>query len=93
LRVCGIAFHELEACFLLRKRGRADIYAKHVAEPQVLADALMNHVFMDAPAPRIAGTRAEEQILVQEFTPDADHLEPFGGIGLDQEVVNHKPPH
>src|SRR5438309_10874276 len=59
-----IAFHELGAGFLFRKRRSTDFDAQHVAEPQVLAHALMHHLLVHAAAARIAPLRPYRKVLV-----------------------------
>ena len=73
----------------IRERRRADIDAEHGAEPGVLADALVNHVLVDAAAPRIVLPRADREIVVSELAPDAEDLQPFGLVAVDQKVVSH----
>jgi len=65
-----------------RRPGYGD--AEHRAHPRVLADTLMHHVLV-----RRAGTRlgTEGHPRIRHLRPDTQRLQPFGAIGLDQEVV------
>ena len=78
---------ELDAGFRLRKRRSADLDAQHAAEPQVLAHALMHHLFVHAPSARVALFGPHRKVLVPEFTPDAQDLHPLGIVGVDKKVV------
>src|SRR5262245_65389639 len=66
--VFGVPLHELERCLPHRKRWRADVDAEHGAEPRVLADALMHHVFMKAPSTRIVLPRPDFEVCVAELS-------------------------
>jgi hypothetical protein len=43
----------------------------------------MDHVLVRAAAARITLVRAHVKILIAELTPDADHFDPFGFVGVD----------
>ena len=49
----------------------------------------MDHLLVHAAATRIALVRAHVKILIRELTPDADHFDPFGFVGLDEKIVFH----
>jgi hypothetical protein len=87
--VLGIPLDELESSLRIRERWRADIDAEHGAKPGVFADALMDHLLVNAAAPRIILPRPDREILVSELAPYAEDLQPFGLIGVDQKVVSH----
>src|SRR5438093_7507659 len=88
--VFRVSLHELEPCLLLRKRRRAYVNSKHVAKPEILADALMHHLLMHAAPARIAVSRTNGKIFVLKLAPHADDLQPLGRIGLDKEVIFHR---
>jgi hypothetical protein len=43
----------------------------------------MDHLLAHATATRIALMRTHVKILIRELTPDADHFDPFGFVGVD----------
>jgi hypothetical protein len=49
----------------------------------------MDHVLVNAAAPRIILPRPDWEILVSELAPDAENLQAFGVIAVDQKVVSH----
>jgi hypothetical protein len=49
----------------------------------------MDHLLVHAAASRIRLVWAHVKILIPELTPDADHFDPFGFVGLDQKIVFH----
>src|SRR5262245_561664 len=67
--VLRVALDELRADFTLGKRWRSDVDAEHVPKPGVLADTLMHHLLVYAPAPRIVVLRTHREVLVAELTP------------------------
>lgn len=72
--VFHISLNEFDLCFLGGQRRNVHIDSEHVPEPQILTHALMHHLFMHTAPSRIAWSRPDRQILVQEFTPDADYF-------------------
>jgi hypothetical protein len=84
-----VAFHEPDAGFLFRKRRGIDFDAQHVAKPQVLAHALMHHLFVHAASARIAVLRPYWKLLILELAPYADHLDALGFVSFDQKIVLH----
>jgi hypothetical protein len=88
--VFGVARDEPRARLGRRERRRADVDAEHRPEPRVLADALVDHLFAHAAAAGIAGPRPGCHVRLGEFAPHAEHLQPFGLVALDQEVVSHE---
>src|SRR6202521_1462133 len=81
--VSRVLLHELQPSLLLRQGRCSDVDSKHRPKPHVFADALMHHLLMNTASPRIVGPGTNRKILVAEFPPHADHLDPFGCIGLD----------
>src|SRR5688500_16699258 len=49
----------------------------------------MHHLLLHAPAAGIVGSRPHREVVVTELTPDAEDLQPFAVVALDQEVVRH----
>ena len=89
--VLGVAPDELEPRLHSGQRRRPDVDAEHGPEPGVFADALMNHVLVDASSSGIPWARPNREIGVGELAPHAQDLEPFGLIALDEERVAHGP--
>src|SRR5258708_6032525 len=87
--VLGIPLHELNARLLLRQRWRIHVNAQHVAEPQVFADALMDHLLMHAASPRITVPRTHREVRVLELTPNTDHFHAFGGVCVHKKCISH----
>lgn len=75
-----ISLDEFHSCLLGGQRRSAHIDSEHVAKPQILTHALMHHLFMRAAPSRIAFPRPHRQVLIKEFTPDADHFQPLGCV-------------
>ena len=69
--------------------GCVHIDAQHVAEPQIFADALMNHLFVNAAPAGVVVARSARKIFVTKFAPGADDFDSFGFVGFYQEVVSH----
>src|SRR5437667_12722823 len=82
--VFRVSLHELEPCLLLRKRRRAYVNSKHVAKPEILADALMHHLLMHAAPARIAVSRTNGKIFVLKLAPHADELQTLARKDLDK---------
>ncbi len=75
------------------QRWRVYIDAKHRAHPEILAHALMHHLFMHASSARIAGSRTQRHLFIAKLTPCAHHFDPLGLVRLYKKVVMHcKPP-
>ena len=72
-----------------RQRRRSHINAQHVAEPQILAHALMHHLLLHAAPPRIALARPHRQILIAKLAPNANHLHPLSRVRPHQKFVSH----
>lgn len=85
----GIFVDKGEAGFFGGERRGANIDAEHGAEPEVFADALMDHLFADGTAAGIAGIGAEGQVGVSKFAPGAEDFEAFGGVSFHEKVVAH----
>jgi hypothetical protein len=88
--VFRIAPDEFQPRLLSRQRRRTYVNSQHGAKPQILAHALVHHLFPHAAPPPVACPRAHRQILVAEFAPNADHLYPLRPVRLHQEFVAHK---
>src|SRR2546426_2323584 len=88
--VFRVAPDKFQASFLRRQRRRAHVNAEHVAEPSVLADALVHHLLVDASSARVALARTRGKLLVAELAPHADHLDSLAGVGFDEEAVFHR---
>ena len=88
--VFRVSRHELESRLLRRQRRRAHVDAEHRPEPRILADALMHHVLANAAPARVIPVRPDSEIVVSELAPDAEYLDAFGGVAVDQEVVFHR---
>ena len=73
----------------LWQRSCTNIDAEHVPEPEVLADALVHHVFVDASAARVIRAGPDRKVVVSELAPHAEDLQTFGRIAVDQKVVSH----
>lgn len=69
--------------------GRAYINSQHVAEPQILAYALMHHLLMQTAAARIAGVGPYRQILVAELAPHTDHFQPLCVVAFYEKRISH----
>ena len=70
-------------------KAKLHVDAQHVAKPEILTHTLVHHLLVHATSSKIALARAYREILVVEFTPDADHFEAFSVIGVDEKVVFH----
>jgi hypothetical protein len=68
---------------------RAYIDPQHIAKPEILTNALMDHLLSYAASSGVIGPGAHREVVVREFAPDADHLDAFRFIGFYQEVVFH----
>src|SRR5262245_28552592 len=84
-----VARHELDAALAVRKGRRSHIDTEHRPKPRIFADALMHHVFVKAPPTAVVMPWTNSEILVAEFTPDAQDLQSLAVVAVDQEVVNH----
>jgi hypothetical protein len=49
----------------------------------------MDHLLVHATPSRIVAMRAHGEILVSEFTPNADHFDAFGFVGVNEKVIVH----
>src|SRR5258707_4760563 len=87
--ILRISMDECQPCFLLWQRRRRDVDAQHGAAPEVLAHALMHHLFADASLAPIAFARTHRQVLVAEFAPQSTPLPPFDLVGLNVKAVSH----
>jgi hypothetical protein len=58
--------------------------AEHVAHPAVLAYTLMDHVLVRGAG---EGSRPVREFSVGEQRPDGEGLEPFGLLGVEEEVI------
>ena len=85
--VRSVLLDERDPRFGLRERRRVHIDAEHLAKPDVLAHALMDHLFAHAAPSWIVTFRSYQQILVSELAPDADHFDSLGFIAVDEKVV------
>ena len=72
-----------------RKRRRADLNAEHRAKPQVLADALVNHLFVHAATTFVCGMWSDREVFVAEHAPHTEDLEAFRFVRIDQELISH----
>src|SRR5579859_1515984 len=88
--VLRITFDEFEPYFRIRQRRCPHVNSQHVPEPQILAHALMHHLFMHASPAWIPIARPNRQVLIPKFAPDAQHLDPLRRIGFNKEVVTHR---
>src|SRR4029453_4659284 len=73
------------------KRRGSNIDTQHRPKPQVLAHALVNHLLADAAASAIGLMRTHGQVLVLEHAPDAYDLHDFRLVGVNEELVSHRP--
>src|SRR4029078_3012316 len=83
-RDSGVVFEERETRLLLGKRWTADRDSQHGLHPCVFARALMDHVFQRSARPWF---RTKPHLRVRNLRPDAEGLEAFRAVGVDQEVV------
>src|SRR4051794_27282460 len=88
--VLFISPDELEPDFFCRQRRSADIDIEHRSKPDVLADTLMHHMLMEAPAARIDRMRTYGKIVIGEHAPGTDHLDALRVICIDQKLVSHQ---
>ena len=53
------------------------------------ADELVDHLFMRAATARVRRVWANRQVFVGKLAPDAENLQPLGGVGFAEEAVGH----
>src|SRR5260370_12769761 len=87
--VLRITLHEIQPGLCRRKWRRVNVNSQHIDEPQILAHALMHHLFVHAAPSRVSLPRTHRKLFVAEFTPHAHHLHPLGLIGLNKKFVFH----
>jgi erythrin-vacuolar iron transport family protein len=68
---------------------RLDMNPEHAAKPQVFADALVHHLLPHASAAAVDCMGPGRKILIAEHTPNTDHFEPLGFVGVHQELIAH----
>src|SRR5437867_11732280 len=64
LAVFRVSLHELEARLLLRQRRRTYVNSKHVAKPEILADALAHHLLMHATPSWIGLSTTNQKVVL-----------------------------
>src|SRR5260370_1366653 len=87
--VLRIALHEFQATFRRRQWRCIDVNAQHIDKPQILAHALMHHLFAYAAPSRVIRSRTHRKILIAELTPHAHNLHPLGLVGFHKKCVFH----
>src|SRR5258705_4293048 len=88
--VLGVALHEFQPALCRWQGRRANVNSQHVDEPEILAHALVHHLFAHAAPSRIPRAWPHRKILVAEFTPNAYHFHALGFVRFNQEVICHK---
>src|SRR5260370_29894325 len=88
--VLCISLHEFQSSLCRRKWRRANLNSQHVDEPQILAHALVHHLFVHAAPSPVARAWTHWKILVAEFTPHAHHFDPLGLISFHKKAIFHK---
>src|SRR6185369_12769693 len=86
----GVSSDKFHSRLTCRKRRRAHVDPQHVAEPQILADALMHHLLQHTASTRVAFIGPDAQVFIPKFAPHAENLDPLSRITLDKEVIFHK---
>src|SRR5262249_18888423 len=84
-----VTLHEAEPRLRRWQRWRTYLDTKHVAKPQVLADALMHHLLVHAASARVASIRTERKILIMKLTPHAHNFDSFRFIRFYQKTIFH----
>src|SRR5260370_10275475 len=88
--VLRIALHEFQSSLCRRQWRRANVNSQHIDEPQILAHALVHHLFSHAAPSRVARAWTHGKILVAEFTPHAHHFHPLCLISFHKKAIFHK---
>src|SRR5262249_56074123 len=64
--VLRISPHELEPDLFFRQRWGSHVDPEHRPEPQILADALVHHVFVQTPPPSVPPVRPHRTITASQ---------------------------
>ena len=86
LAVFPVLPHEFQSDFIFWQRRRSDVNAEHGPKPDVFADTLMHHMFVETASPRIGRVRPDRKILVGEHTPCTNHLDALRLVILRLEI-------
>ena len=71
--------------------GSTDLDTKHGTKPQVLADTLVNHLFVHAATTCVDGMGTDREVFVSKHATHTDHLEAFRVVRIDEELISHVP--
>ncbi len=77
--------------FAIRKRS-TDLETMHRTKPQVLADTLVNHLFVHAATTCVDGMGTDREVFVPKHAPHTQHLEAFRVVRIDEELISHVVP-
>ena len=75
--------------FLFGQRRLPHVDPENVREPEILADALVHHLLMDAAAAPVGRVRSHRQVVVGGHAPHAQRLEALGLVGVDEKIEAH----
>lgn len=85
--VLGEAPQKSEARLLILQGRRVEVDPEDVAEPEVFADALMDHLLQQVAPPVVGGMRTSMQIIVRKHGPDADNFQPLRVVRISEKPV------
>src|SRR5689334_2011764 len=80
--VFRIASHEFQSDLIFRQWRCSDVNVEHGPKPDVFADTLMHHMFVNTASARVSWVRSNREILVSEHAPGANHLDALGLVSL-----------